>query len=178
MQDTERDHTGVLTTLFAHNGWANLKLLNFCAQLSDEQLDATAIGGFGSIRDTLWHIVGAEVSYVYRVNGKLPQQPVSRGVFPGFAVIKDVAHWTNDELLQLALCAHPDTMVTESEGSEHVAYPLASLIMQAINHATEHRAQIAAIITQLGMEPPDMSGWKYMEESGKFKEWRTEVDDA
>ena len=178
MQDTECDHTGVLTTLFAHNGWANLKLLNFCEQLSDAHLDATAIGCFGSIRDTLWHIVGAEVSYVYRVNGKLPPQPVSRGVFPGFAVMKDVAHWTNNELLQLTLSARHDTMVTESEGADHVAYPLASLIMQAINHATEHRAQIATIITQLDLEPPDMSGWKYMEESGVFKEWRTGVDDA
>ena len=178
MQDTKPDHTGVLTTLFAHNGWANRKLLDFCEQLSDEQLDATAIGGFGSIRATLWHIVGAEVSYVYRVNRKLPPQPVSRGVFPGFAVMKDVAQWTNDELLQLALSAQPDTIVTENEGSKHVAYPLASLIMQAINHATEHRAQIAAIITQLEMEPPDMSGWMYMEENGDFKEWRTGVEDA
>jgi len=60
MQDTERGDTSVLSTLFAHNGWANRKLLEFCEQLSDEQLDATAIGCFGSIRVTLVHIVGAE----------------------------------------------------------------------------------------------------------------------
>jgi uncharacterized damage-inducible protein DinB len=178
MHDHERDQTGVLTTVFAHNGWANGKLLEFCGQLSDAQLDATAIGGFGSIRDTLWHIVGAEVSYVHRVNGTLPPQPVARDHFPGFAVMQDVARWTSDALLHLALAAQPETMVTENEGDEHVAYPLASLIMQAINHATEHRAQVAAIITQLGMEPPDMSGWKYMEERGEFTEWRTGAEEA
>ena len=170
MQDTERGDTSVLTTLFAHNTWANLRLLDFCAKLSDEQLDATAIGCFGSIRDTLWHIVGAEVSYVRRVNGKLPPQPISRDVFPGFAVVKEVARWTNLELLQLALAARKDTMVTESEQDMACEYTLASLMMQAINHATEHRAQIAAIITQLGMEPPDMSGWQYMEDRGELKE--------
>jgi len=178
MQDNERGDTSVLTTLFAHNAWANLKLLDFCEKLSDEQLDATAIGCFGSIRDTLWHIVGGEVSYVERVNGKLPPQPFSPDQFPGFAALKDAARWTNDELHQLALSARQDTMVTESEGDLNVEYRLASLMMQAINHANEHRAQIAAIITQLGMEPPDMSGWQYMGDIREFREWKTGADEA
>src|SRR5215211_4295946 len=105
MPETERGDTSVLTTLFAHNAWANLKLLSFCEHLSDAQLDATAIGCFGSIRDTLQHIVGAEVSYVERVNGKLPPQPLSPGQVPGFAVMKDAVRWAGDELLLLALSA-------------------------------------------------------------------------
>jgi uncharacterized damage-inducible protein DinB len=161
----------VLTKLFAHNAWANLKLLNFCEGLSDEQLDATAVGGFGSIRDTLLHIVGAEVSYVERVNGKLPAKPLSRDEFPGFDVLKDAVRWSSDELLQLALSAREDTLVHERWERWRCEYTLASLIVQAINHATEHRAQIATIITQLGMEPPDMSGWNYIEEIGEFQEF-------
>src|SRR5258706_7648844 len=164
MPENEPGDTSVLTALFAHNTWANLKLLDFCEKLSDEQLDATAIGCFGSIRDTLWHIVGGEVSYVKRVNSKLPPTPVSRDQFPGFAALKDAARWTNDELLQLALSARQDTLVREPPPHYIFEYRLASLMVQAINHATEHRAQISAIITQLGMEPPDMSGWQYMVE--------------
>jgi uncharacterized damage-inducible protein DinB len=170
MRETEGGDTSVLTTLFAHNAWANLKLLDFCERLSEEQLDATAIGGFGSIRDTLWHIVGGEVSYVERVNGKLPPQPFSEDQFPGFAALKDTARWTNDELLQLALSARQDTDVREGPPGNIYQYRLASLMVQAINHATEHRAQIATIITRLGMEPPDMSGWQYMVEIGEFQE--------
>ena len=45
------------------------------------------------------------------------------------------------------------------------------LMVQAITHSTEHRTQISAIITQLGVEPPDMSGWKYMEEIGELQEF-------
>src|ERR687888_1202692 len=97
MRETQPGDTSVLTTLFAHNTWANLKLLDFCERLSDEQLDATAIGGFGSIRDTLRHIVGAEVSYVERVNGKLPPKPLSGSQFSGFEVLKDAARWASDE---------------------------------------------------------------------------------
>lgn len=178
MQDSERSDTSVLTTLFAHNVWANLKLLDACEQLTDAQLDTTAIGCFGSIRDTLWHIIGGEVSYVVRVNGKLPPTPVSRDQFPGFPALRDVARWTNNELLQLALAARKDSRVRESEHGLVFVYPLASLMVQAINHANEHRAQIAAIITQMGIEPPDMSVWQYMGEIGESQEFAAGADEA
>jgi uncharacterized damage-inducible protein DinB len=42
--------------------------------------------------------------------------------------------------------------------------------MQALTHSTEHRTQIATIITQLGLQPPDMSGWMFMEQTGELKE--------
>src|SRR6185295_19539649 len=103
MPEHESGDTSVLTTLFAHNTWANLKLLDFCEHLSDQQLDTAAIGCFGPIRDTLQHIVGAEVSYVERVNGRLPERRPAGDQFPGFAVLKEAARWAGDELLQLAL---------------------------------------------------------------------------
>jgi uncharacterized damage-inducible protein DinB len=112
MPGDQRSDTSVLTTLFAHNLWANLKLLDFCEHLSEAQLDAMAIGGFGSIRDTLQHIVGAEVGYVERVNGKLPAAPPG-DQFAGFAALKEAARWANDELLQLALSAREDTSVRQ-----------------------------------------------------------------
>ncbi len=171
MPENGSGDTSVLTTLFSHNTWANLKLLDFCEQLSDAQLDATAIGGFGSIRNTLQHIINAEVSYVERVNGKLPSQPLSGDQFAGFAVLKDAARWAGDELLKLALSARDDTTVRQRPPRQPFEYKLASLIVQAISHSIEHRTQIATIITQLGMEPPDMSGWQYMDEGGELREF-------
>jgi uncharacterized damage-inducible protein DinB len=47
----------LLVTLYEHNTGANLRVLDFCAGLSDEQLDASAPGTFGRVRDTLVHIV-------------------------------------------------------------------------------------------------------------------------
>jgi uncharacterized damage-inducible protein DinB len=179
MAETERGDSSVLATLFRHNAWANLKLLDFCERLGGEQLDAQAVGGYGSIRNTLAHIIGAEMSYVVRVNGKQPPRPFDRrGPFPGFGVLKDVARWASDELLQLALSAREDTIVQEREGQQLVEYTLASLIVQAITHSTEHRTQIATIITQLGMEPPDMSGWQYMDEIGEIKEFEAGPEEA
>jgi len=41
--------------------------------------------------------------------------------------------------------------------------PKTIVLTQVINHATEHRAQIMAILTQLGIEPPEVSGWAFFE---------------
>ena len=41
---------------------------------------------------------------------------------------------------------------------EGVALPVTTVYVQAIIHATEHRSQIATILTQQGVEPPDFSG--------------------
>jgi uncharacterized damage-inducible protein DinB len=178
MPETEPGDTSVLTTLFAYNTWANLKLLDFCERLTDSQLDATAVGGFGSIRDTLWHIVGAEVSYVERVNGKLPATPYAPDQFPGFPALREAVGWAGDELLQLALSARKDTSVRQRPPRQLFEYKLASLMVQAVSHSIEHRTQISAIITQLGKEPPDMSGWQYMDEIGELQEFEAGTEGA
>src|SRR3712207_3477429 len=111
MPENARSDTSVLTKLFGHDTWANLKLLEFCEGLSNEQLDATAIGCFGSIRDTLVHIVSGEVDYVNLTNEKLPMVPLTSDQFPGFDALKDAVRWAGDELLQLAISARADTIV-------------------------------------------------------------------
>ena len=34
-------------------------------------------------------------------------------------------------------------------------------MVQAINHATEHREQIKSMLSSLGVTPPDIDGWDY-----------------
>jgi uncharacterized damage-inducible protein DinB len=44
--------------------------------------------------------------------------------------------------------------------------PVSLFLLQAVNHGTEHRSQIATVLTQLGVEPPEMDGWAYFLDSG------------
>ena len=46
--------------------------------------------------------------------------------------------------------------------------PASLLLLQAVNHGTEHRSQIATVLTQLGIEPPEMDGWTYFFASGQM----------
>ena len=55
------------TDFYRQNEWANLETLRIGRGLSDEQLDSTAVGTYGSIRATLQHIVGAETGYAFRL---------------------------------------------------------------------------------------------------------------
>ena len=46
--------------------------------------------------------------------------------------------------------------------------PASLILLQAVNHGTEHRSQVATILTQLGVEPPEMDGWTYFDASGQL----------
>jgi uncharacterized damage-inducible protein DinB len=164
----EQPGQSVLVALFQHNAWANLNLLDFCAGLSDEQLGTTAVGTYGSIRATLVHLVRAEARYVEHINGKLPPNPLPKDTLPSFEVLRDVVRWAGDELLQSALSARADTIVKQRQPTAIERYKLADLMIQAVTHSTEHRTQVSAIVTQLGLEPPDLSGWHWMEEKGEY----------
>ena len=37
------------------------------------------------------------------------------------------------------------------------------VLVQVINHATEHREQIKSMLSALGVTPPDIDGWDYGE---------------
>jgi uncharacterized damage-inducible protein DinB len=37
------------------------------------------------------------------------------------------------------------------------------IMVQVINHATEHREQISSMLSALGVTPPDLDGWTYGE---------------
>ena len=132
------------------------------------------MGAYGSIRATLAHLIGAEADYANRVTGKTLPAWMSGDQWPGFEALKDTVRGAGEDLAQLAVSARADSIVRETLPEEGVIvqYPLRDLLVQAINHSTEHRTQVSAIITQLGVEPPVMDGWTYMEEKGEFREER------
>lgn len=157
----------ILTELFRHNTMMNRRLLEACRELSPEQLDATTTGTYGTIGATLVHIANAQVGYAARLldvgrPDSLPEDP-----FPGFEALA-ARFALGDAQLEEAAAAQPDREV-EVTGDDPVGtwrMPVALFLAQAINHGTEHRSQVATILTQLGVEPPDMDGWTYFDASG------------
>jgi uncharacterized damage-inducible protein DinB len=56
-----------------------------------------------------------------------------------------------------------DTVQVDWEGRPRDV-PKTIILTQVTNHATEHRAQIMVILTQLGIQPPDLDSWSYFDE--------------
>ena len=157
-----------LTTLFGHNRWANVRILERCAGLTAEQLDATIVGAYGSIRDTLQHIATAERSYVSRISTGQPYRRSEDAPPLTIAEMTESVRTSGSGLIEWAPKVQVgDTVQVNWEGAPR-AVPKTILLTQAINHATEHRAQIMAILTQLGVQPPDLDGWTYF---GELEQW-------
>ena len=150
----------ILVKLFEHNRWANLRAVEACAGLTDAQLDATVHGTAGSVRTTLMHIAGAEQRYVLRLSGRQPTYGERDG-WPGAETLKQALDESGRALITLAEYANPEEVLTGEHEGRPYALPVATVYVQAINHATEHRSQIATILTQQGVEPPDFSGWAW-----------------
>ncbi len=55
----------ILARVFEHNNWANDQIIQACTKLTDEQLDAPPQSATeGTIRNTLLHIVDAQLGYL------------------------------------------------------------------------------------------------------------------
>src|SRR5438876_8465326 len=92
-----------LPDFFKYNLWANLRLLDACAHLSDAQLDATTTGTFGSVRETLMHLFAAEEGYVRSFTGATPIPPLKElTTFAGFDELRRRAERSGKELITIA----------------------------------------------------------------------------
>ena len=152
----------ILVRLFEHNRWANLRAIDACADLPDAALDATVAGTAGTVRDTLMHLAGAEQRYVMRLTGRAPAYGERDG-WPGAAALRAALEQSGQALIELAGRADGDEILRGEYAGRPYELPASLLYVQAINHATEHRSQIATILTQQDVVAPDFSGWAWNE---------------
>ncbi len=151
-----------LVDLFRHHLWANLRLLDSCEALSAAQLDATVQGTYGSIRATLSHLAGAEESYLARLNDQWPADALSEEAAASIAELRAHLRRSGEALIEVAERIGMLGRIRIAWGGNTWQVSAGIILAQAINHATEHRAQIMTIITQQGVEPPNVDGWAYV----------------
>jgi uncharacterized damage-inducible protein DinB len=151
----------ILEKLFEHNNWANLQLIQTCYTLSDEQLDAEPQSATkGSIRRTLTHLVSSQRGYLSHLT--LPVEERSRDPL-AFTELQKAASTSGEGFLALVRDRsgkHFKTPIQMKDG--YLVEPWVVMV-QAINHATEHREQIKSMLTSLGITPPNIDGWDYGE---------------
>lgn len=153
-----------LVQLFEHNNWANGRILDACAALTDAQLDAAPqTATKGSIRETLTHLVTSQRGYHALLTLPLEARPTDPLAFD--ALRASLAH-SGGGLVALAR-GEGDADRTERLRTRdgYLVEPWVVMV-QVINHATEHREQIKSMLTALGVTPPDVDGWSHGEAMG------------
>lgn len=148
---------------FEYTEWANAKVMDAAAALTDEDLRRDFGISHRSIFGTLLHMAGAEWIWLERWNGRSPA--------------KDEAwsQWTVESCSNLSALKERWNAVIENRRSflssvdeaqlqaelpfkllsgDASSMPLIDQMQHVTNHATLHRGQVVGMIRQLGLEPP------------------------
>ncbi len=160
----------LLEDAFAHHVWSTLRLVDACLALSPEQLRTAVPGTYGSILETIRHLIGADSSYLFAMTGgRTPRIDEDHMDLPELraAMERNGAAWSS----LLAPDLDPDAVVMRrwDDGSETHA-PMGIRLAQALHHGTDHRSQICTAFTTLGVEPPGIDVWAFGEQSGRVVE--------
>jgi uncharacterized damage-inducible protein DinB len=155
----------LLIEAFRYHKWASLHLLGVCATLTDEQLRLTGPGTYGSVSDTLMHLLAAEQRYIKRLGGSEPTLS-ERGEFPGIESLTSNAARTGDELIAIADRIRPEDKVEAQFSDGQYRLQSGIVLIQALHHGNDHRTHICTILGHHGLTYGVMDVWAYGNATG------------
>jgi uncharacterized damage-inducible protein DinB len=79
--------------------------------------------------------------------------------FPGFDELRRRAEQSGNRLITASEQTEMGKILYLDEGTYPA--PVIIVMIQAINHGIDHRSQIATLLSQQGIEPPDLDSWAY-----------------
>ena len=146
-----------MRVLFEYNAWANRRSLEAASVLTAEKFVQPMGSSFGSVRDTLAHIWGAEWIWLERFQGRSPSSLPDTTQFQDMASLRE--RW--DELAMRLLGFVRD--LTQADLDRVFEYktlkfgvyrnPLWESMQHLANHGTYHRGQVTTLLRQLGAQP-------------------------
>jgi uncharacterized damage-inducible protein DinB len=155
----------ILIEASRHQAWANKELLAFCRRLSAHQLSsATTAGTDRRILDLFNHLVQSDRGYVSR-RGDRPEWVDNEDDTDDLGEIERRAD-ENAEVWErfLSRPLEATQLIILDQGAYEADQSV--LVVQALHHGNAHREQICAILTSLGLEPPDIQAWSYADATG------------
>ena len=147
----------MIQTLYRYNAWANQRVLDTAARLSPDQLQATMGASFDSVHATLVHVMGAQWMWLSRWQGTSPTAALNPVDYPDLAAMRQ--RWDEIERDTQAFVKALDeaglarVVNYSNTRGDPFAYPLWQLMLHQVNHATQHRSEVAMVMTRLGYSP-------------------------
>jgi uncharacterized damage-inducible protein DinB len=160
----------VMEDAFSHHVWATLRLVDACLPLTQGQLETAVPGTYGSILETVRHLVGSDAWYLFAITGedahRIDEDHMDlselRAAMEGHA-----AAWSSILIPDL----DPDAgVVTHRDDGSETRTTMGIRLAQAVHHGTDHRSHICTVLTTLGVEPPSIDVWDFGELDGRVVE--------
>ena len=154
--------------LFEYNTWANGRLLERIGELGESEYTRPAglYHGNGSIRATLVHMLGTEEAWLERSQGRDLAGMLAEGEVPTMAALQ--TRWGEaaekwgallSQVTDVALDA-PVTNTSPRSGRTFTN-PLWARLAHVLHHGSQHRSEVALLLTQLGRSPGDLDFLPY-----------------
>jgi len=137
--------------------WANKKLFDVISQLAPEQFTRDVAGSYGSIRNTMVHILSAEWGWLDRCGGQQRGPRLIPADYPTAESVIDT--WSKVELYEREFLS----TLKDDDLTRNIEYvlvppdkrsmPLGELMQHAFIHGVHHRGQVALLLRLLGYAP-------------------------
>lgn len=160
----------VLHDAFGHHVWATIQVIDACLALPSGQLETTVPGTYGSILETLRHLVGADASYLWVLSaGRRPEIEEAEMTLAELraAMEENGPAWT--AIVEQDLDPEETVVRHRDDGTDSHA-PRSVRLAQVLHHGTDHRSQVCTALTTLGVEPPAIDVWDFAEKDGRIWE--------
>jgi uncharacterized damage-inducible protein DinB len=138
--------------------WANRRLFQVMEQMTTEQFTQAVAGSYGSVRNTMVHVLSAEWGWLERCGGPPRGPQLSADDYPTVAALADA--WAKVEgyvrVFLDTLCDEDLGRLVEfvvPRGGEKRVMALGELMQHAATHGVHHRGQVALLIRLLGYTP-------------------------
>ena len=164
-----------LEKLYDYGYWANGKLFDVISQLAPEQYTRPLAGGYGSIRNTMVHVLSAEAGWLSRCGGPARGPRLNPEDFPTIASL--MRAWTRVEAHVREFLAKLEdkdlarNVEYPTDHAETLSMPLGELMQEAANHGVHHRGQVALLLRLLGHAPGNFDILSYYAEKRGVPAW-------
>ena len=145
-----------LDDIYRHNVWANRALIEFVSGLEPRALDYVADGVYGTLSETIQHIVSGEQWYIWLLTREGIGDNVDEKVRRPLPELLDIASRTGARAAELAR-EDPERSVMVDDKQ----WPASIILAQLVHHGNEHRAQAKTILGANGVDAPGLSTWGF-----------------
>jgi uncharacterized damage-inducible protein DinB len=152
-------NTQAIRELYDYNYWANDRILDAAAGVPEEIFISTSLG-YARLRETLVHTLSAECIWRRRWQGQWPKVVLDASKFPTLEALRTLWDAERGQMYAFLDTLDDDRLgraveYTTTEG-QHYANTLWHLMAHLVNHGTQHRSEVAMLLTELGRSPGDI----------------------
>lgn len=158
--------------LAGYNSWANRRVYDAAARLSDDDYRADHGAFFGSVHGTLNHLLVADRIWMHRLSGEGPSPTRLDAILhDDFASLR-LAREAEDARIAAYVASLAPSDLEGTIAYRTISNPanieqrLDYALLHMFNHETHHRGQAHALLTRITGEAPSLDLILYQRESG------------